>query len=409
MLSVLVGCQQKKYEKSPSAEVVDQLNARDYDAVIARIDPATTDTQQKFYLASAYAGRGMLDVFVLFPLLEMYLFNRPAMEWDDLSEVKDPYRRFLRRLNRRGAGDRQSRQELENEYVQRLRLRHKMDEEFPACPGVPAERIEVFRNEELRIVLIWEQAIRSDENIAYIYPIYPEGEWRQYENGVWRNRSQAETDCSFAYWERLNNRYQYYYALADAGVGRVDQEQDQAAPGGDSAPVQISAARAQNLVMEGLWHTYEAIPFLERLPVVPLAAHDDLTRAINLMMEVRQDPRLRERAEQSVVAWSLVSILSIYRTGFDITRSDTMKEMFCGFSLARVIDFYPVIRTRFRTLLDLYEVSEESSRTRNQLNGYFTQADQFLSESPEHLAEDVRAYQLDQFRDYQLRHCIDGG
>ena len=409
MVTVLAGCQQKKYEKSSASEVVDQLNARNYDAVIASIDPNTTDPQQKFYLASAYAGRGMLDVFVLFPLLEMYLFNRPAMEWDDLSEVKDPYRRFLRRLNRRGAGERQSRQEMEDEYVQRLSIRYGMLDEYPECADVSDEILNTLRASESTNIDIWEHSLRSGHNIGYPQSFYSYEDWHRTEDGGWRNLTQAENACIAVYWERLYKRFEYFRALDSAGIGRIIQQQEQATPEGETSPVELSAGRTQNLVMEGLWHTYEAIPFMERLPLVPVAAHDDLTRAINIMMEVREHPAHRERAEQSVVAWSLVSILSIYRTGFDLSRTDTMKEMFCGFSLPAVIDFYPVIRTRFRTLLRLYEVSEQSSRTRQQLNGYFTQANEFLVDSPEVLSDADRNRLADEFREFQLRHCIDEG
>jgi len=49
----------------------------------------------KFYLASAYAGKGNISIFSLYPALAPHLFNKKFVDWESNTEFRNPYEHFI--------------------------------------------------------------------------------------------------------------------------------------------------------------------------------------------------------------------------------------------------------------------------------------------------------------------------
>lgn len=54
------------------------------------------DMDSRFYLASVYAMKGNIDVYSLFPILKMRLFNAPVIQWSKLKDSRNPYIKHLK-------------------------------------------------------------------------------------------------------------------------------------------------------------------------------------------------------------------------------------------------------------------------------------------------------------------------
>lgn len=386
----LLGACQKQYDRPASSDVVNDLSARRYDAVIGRIDADTTDLQQRFYLASAYAGRSNLDVLALYPLLEMYLFNRPATGWDELSEIKDPYRRFVRRLNRRGRQDDEARASMEAEYVRMLRERYGWDEPAPRSEYCDGEKRDIMIAYESSLIAHWEKELAANRPILSWWELY------------YIQASPGDVgSCYNVFDDRMNNFKVYFSALREAGIGIEVQEEEE-----NGSVVNTPAGKVEQLLMEVLWHTYEAVPFLQRIPTVESTSQGDLSRAIDMMMTLRHDPQLGERAIQSVVAWSVISVLSVYRSAFNLEHSSDLKEMYCGMAVATTLDHYPILVTRLRTLLTLFQESQEAGRHSPQVQDYISTASTYLDGAPAELGPALKGEVLQAFRLKQLENCL---
>jgi hypothetical protein len=387
----LLGCSQKSFEKSTQSEVVDDLNAGNPKAVIQRIDPATASDDEKFYLASAHAMEGKLDVLSVYPLLNMYLFNKAATDWDDLSDVKDPYRKFLNTMDRSAGNTRERRLEIWKQNDDVIRRRFSMDEQIPQCPELYSgnfnqafmDTLLAHYREELRLM---EADPARFETTGIVH------------TSTWSSTNEEEVrECQDAIYEYFEDHAEYHYQRWVFIEGRVRD--------GDVASGE--EPNWQALIMELLWRTYEAVPFLQRIPALSVAEQENVTKALGLMMELRTNRRYRPRVMKSVLYWSTLSILSVYKSGFDLDRVSSMQEMYCGFSMSKPLEHYQVLRQRLKLLHTLYlEAKDDPSSEAQELGRYVEKLNDAMATLPEELTPEEKASYQERFRETQVNNCV---
>lgn len=416
--ALLCGCGEKSYKKTSNSKLVDFLNAGNPNEVISRVHPETTSTNEKYWLASAYAMRGRVDVMNLYPMLEMYLFNRSAWNWDELDDVKDPYRKFLDRASRSDERSIQEREEAFKEFEPRLRSRFRMEADTPTCEEAQSEYstsgsfiLDRQRYSEIlaEYQAALDKAINHPETVDTSSIYFPE---YVYIGNSAANR--AESNCRFHLSEVFNNRIKFYMARYRFISGRTRPINPQ-----DPTTAEINW---ENIAMEILWHTYEAVPFLQRIPVVTIENQFDVSQAIRLMLDLKDNTFYRPRALKSILYWASVSILSIYRAGFNFEQASSMKAMYCSYDMGKTLEYYSVIRERLRTLKAVfieYQKDQLNSprsmteRERNQqreenekIENYLEQVGRGLQNSPETLSVFEEAAIVEGFKEKQLENCI---
>lgn len=80
------------------------LNQGETDAAINAynniLDMEPTNEVAKFELASAYASKSGINIYTLYPLLKMRLFNRPVISWGGDNYSSNPFRKYLEEIER---------------------------------------------------------------------------------------------------------------------------------------------------------------------------------------------------------------------------------------------------------------------------------------------------------------------
>jgi hypothetical protein len=387
----LLGCSQKSFEKSSQSEVVDDLNAGNAKAVIQRIDPAAASDDEKFYLASAHAMEGKLDVLSVYPLLNMYLFNKAATDWGDLSDVKDPYRKFLTTMDRSAGNTRERRLEIWKQNDDVIRRRFRMDEQVPDCPELYDEYFNQGHVDEL--VAKYREQVKLLESDPANYDVmgldFLSLRLERYPQGI--------SDFEIKLFDYFQAHAEYHYQRWAFLEGRVRE----------GAEVNGEEPNWQALIMELLWRTYEAVPFLQRIPALSMAEQESVTKALDLMMELRANRRYRPRVMKSVLYWSTLSILSVYKSGFDLERVSSMQEMYCGFSMSQPLEHYQVLRQRLKLLHTLYlEANNDPSSEAQELGRYVEKLNEALATLPEELTDEEKKSYQERFRETQVNNCV---
>lgn len=425
LLGSLLGCSKKSFNKSSNSKLVDALNSNNPDYVIARIAPDKASHDERYWLASAYALRAKVDVINLYSMLEMFLFNRSAWDWDDLDEVRDPYRTFLTSVNvnqtQEDANSDRRRTVLarSDNY---LRRRFKMDVPLPSCEGVSPASYASISSTYAAIVAQAEYSpgdyFNEEPETYFPEPIFDSSRASTLDpqNDAWK-----EWKCKLSLRERYIDMFRYHrvryrYDLYDSNNETSESE--------DDGLFSLTTESWQNIAMEILWKTYESIPFLQRVPIITQQGQADVTQASDLMLELIQVPAYRQRALKSLLYWNSVSILSLYRTGFDFENSTSVKQMYCHFDPRPVVNSYSILLSRVKTLRRLYDYYKQDRETEERTRRFtatelerrhkddaslaknIARLDRSLQNAPAELDPEVRDTELEKFMNKQVDNCI---
>jgi tetratricopeptide (TPR) repeat protein len=97
---ITVSCGKKGDEEhlADKTKVQILLNSSRYDEAIELIDEQMVndpnDPELRLSLASAYMGKANIDIYSLYPILELKILNKPAVNWDSPS-VENPYKPYI--------------------------------------------------------------------------------------------------------------------------------------------------------------------------------------------------------------------------------------------------------------------------------------------------------------------------
>lgn len=394
----LTSCESTEYKASANqkSEVITDLNTGDADKVINKLKNKNKDDDEIFYLASAYASKGGIDIYSMYPMLELRLFHESAINWGDINTNDNKYFKILSKrpdLDKKTPEDREQIW-AESEHL----LKRKFDIQDPIdCDkyGGLLERCqEMAELVDNRIAEAVEARTIDDFRYEFLYEDYD----NLYEDIVGEQYSQEKYDQYILVMNQMNRMNNDFSFFIERQV-EYEYEKDRFINGSEEGDV--SGSDATLMMMNALWMTYEAIPLLKSLPEISLGDQDYVTLAIEELEKIRKKPKYKVKAHTFIYSLSLFSLLSIYSTSFDFDKVESPADLSCQFKPEALVENYSLLRKRFETILTHAEEAQIDEELKKEL----IQKRAEFDELPEDLTRDQKDEFIKRTRSDQREDC----
>lgn len=403
-LSVLGGCKEKSYEKKSNDNVyiVRSLNESNFETVIANLeDKGKLTTKETFYLASAYAIKGGADIYSLYPIMEVLLFHRKAIDWDSLKNQKNPYVRFLRESKRIESSSEEKYAAWVKFKQDYLKFSNMSEDEIrkPDCKNIVKSSDSLLtqycntylaRHEHMTDQFFKNLHFNNSDNDltwsiqeAYYESVEPIYDFSSKEVNVVELLIQLEKDLednlklkvdflSFkdfpkSTYESQSERVARAYEIMNEleiiheTIGRygektyeLNQKKATFFSGGIPSGTKDSV-KALNFI----WSLYESIPLIQRLPKISLEQQDDITRALELLGKITDDGKYRMKSFQMMTLLMGFSFTSILADSTKLERVSQPMDFPCHMDQEKLVQYHPILHDR---ALFLAEIAEDSGK-----------------------------------------------
>ncbi|MCT4641140.1 MAG: hypothetical protein N4A33_02510 [Bacteriovoracaceae bacterium] len=348
VLFCLYSCEKKEFKAKDNHRtgLLQSLNEGDNDTVISNLENRSqNDNQDKFLLASAYASKGGIDIYAMFPLLEVKLFHEKAINWGSSNDTNKKYTQIL-----------EKRSNNENETPEDREQRWMSSEKFlmekyikvpkPDCSHYEddSDTCEVY----LTSIKEYITELKAKHNIL----TYDHYDYKKldilFNNVLGYEFYGADFSGNWESYNRLANikydvekytEYLYEYEVEKSKFIH---------------PPKIAGAKEEDIpliMMNILWTTYEAIPLLESLPQIPDSNQKYITKSIDELALLAKDPKMKGKASTFLYELSIFSLISIYSSSFDFSKVNSPQDLYCQFKPEKIANNYSIIKKRIDVLL----------------------------------------------------------
>jgi hypothetical protein len=392
----LVACN-KEYKKSDNHNIstIESLNSGDYQSVIDKSSSKKNlSSREKYYLASAYAMSGGVDVFSLYSVIEIQLFHKRALDWSDLSKDKNPYLKFMK--NQEGI-DFEKRQTKKEErwvkYLPKLKIKYGIEErktyeevknyEYCYCSDLT---IEQFNQATTKLDALAAEILAKDISIDEF-----DDAWYDliYNQNPEASNNPAFNTLQNDYWSEVYLSFQKKRYLNPS-----DKSQDA-----------FGDVQWEMLYMNILWNTYEAIPLMKKLPNLSDTQQENVSKSLEEYVNLLKDKEFKDVSLKNLMILSGVSLLSIYKGSFDLDEVSSIQDLYCSFEPVKILDNYGLIRKR---VLFLQEAYEKSGINSEDYEKYKSKLELFKQSLPVDLTEQQKARFLESVDKFKVDSCFNG-
>jgi hypothetical protein len=388
-LFTLIGCESKEYKKNENSnvDVVSELNQGDYKTVISKLEKKSEKTpREKYYLASAIAQKAGVDVFSLYGVLELQLFQKKALDWSELSKDKNPYAKFMKNETK------------EEAKLRRTKRKEKWKKYLP----------HIVEKNDINLTLISFQELHST---------YPDLSEHDYDETVTRlekeyqkiEKDELSQEQKYKSWVKLDEDEH----LSDLSPGSFllaryyhdklkleyieDNYINSTGTGSQAGGVQVG-------LMNFLWNTYESIPMLKKMPSLSNDQQRLVTESMELFQELSKDKEFGNVSLKNTLILGAVSFLSIYKESFDLDDIHAPMDLLCSFDVTKMIDNYGTIRER---VLFLAELTPQLDKD-NKLKNFKAEIENLKYKMPEEIEVERQEKFTDEVENFKLEQCFNG-
>ncbi len=411
MLVTLLSCN-KEYQKSDNGNVttIEKLNQGKYDSIISELgSDSNLSSDKRYYLASAYSQAGNVDVYSLYPVMEIQLFHKNALEWSDLSKEKNPYLKFMKGQegvdqNMRSTKLQKTWEKYEARLKHRMRIGEKasLEEVHKYDSSISQETYDRIDSD---LSKKYEEVIKSDlDRVEDDQEKVTESDLEN-ENSM-KDKIEVFWNYAVQYPDSSSNEnfiaqiigkyYKDLLTLAEIKENFIHPEKKRD---------QFSTVKWEMVYMNVLWNTYEAIPVMKKLPSLSLEQQDNITKALDLYSSLLDSPRYKEVAIKNILVLGSVSLLSIYKDSFDLESVTSIQDLLCWFEPEVLLDNYSLVRKR---LFFLQESLEKSSYRPEDYDSYKNNLEEYKKVIQEDLTEIQRERYIESIDDFKINSCIKG-
>lgn len=396
------GCGRKEYRKDSNnaVETVQQLNKGKPEEVIREFsNRKDLSSRERYYLASAQSQAGGVDVLSLYSILEIQLFHKKALEWNDLSKEKNPYLKFMKAQENVDHEKRQKKREARwKKYEKRILANLEYETEKPSFK-ILEERTKDQKGWGYE--LTEEKYTAADEDFDRISKKINESCYASVED-VWEAFYKAiDEEMNFSdyntYFIGRDQLFNYYIGTTIVENYKKKYLEPEKCIGGD-----FSAVRWEMIYMNLLWNTYEAIPMIKKMPSLTEEQQNYVTDSLENYFILIDTPDFKETSLKNLGVLTGVSLLSYYKGSFDLEEVNDMTDLFCSFDPVHIIDNYSMIRKRLLFLLRVHEKAKSDFKL-GTLKKQIEQANEFL---PEELSPEKKQEYIDRVDEFKVDFCF---
>lgn len=356
VLFVGTSCEEKSFssKNNMKAQILKDLNKSEFNTVINKLESKSAlSIDENYLLASAYAMKGGMSVYSLYPLLEMELFHKRALDWGDLDSQKNPYEKFLIKENVRRASHEEKLEAWESYLSDYKSVKQLTSLEYECLPN---NHVEYCTELKMKLDVIRENIIGNkyeytdDSDYALNDEARKldevEGFMDKQYNLVYSDQDTGDN------WEEQNEKI-----IALDRLGRfykdivvLDYKRDLFFAGEEDKGSADSAK-----MMNFLWSVYESIPIIQRLPKINNLQQDALTTTLEILKENLKKEQNHEKSLKMIVMTLVFSMSSAFADSFELESVNNPFEMGCHMKEDKYISYYPLLRKRVEFLTTLGE------------------------------------------------------
>lgn len=398
LLMTFIACN-KEYKKSDNGnvETVDALNRGSYETVIRKsANKKNLTPRERYYLASAYSSSANVDVYSLYPVMEIQLFHKNALEWSDLSKEKNPYLKFLK--NQEGIdyeNRNKKREDRWKKYLPQIMKKHGILEAKPSLMDIkndpeypnPDATLEEYNLADAHYKALAEKFPTQDHTVdtfnnAWYEAVDKENEEKKFD----------QTNTSYF----LKDYYEGNILLSLLKKQYLNPDQNQPLTGN---------IQWEMLYMNILWNTYEAIPIMKKMPKLSSEQQQQVTLALNEYLILLKDKEFKDVSLKNILILSGVSLLSIYSNSFDLEEVDSIQDLYCSFEPNILLDNYTLIRKR---ILFLEEAYKHSGLNAEEYEKYKAHIEAYKNSVPEEITVEQRNHFVEGVDKFKVDSCFNG-
>jgi hypothetical protein len=386
LLVTLIGCETKEYKKNQNSnvDVVSDLNQGNSEKVIDKLQAKESLTsRERSYLASALSQKGGVDVYSLYPVLEMQLFRKNALEWSDLAKDKNPYMKFMKNIE--NVDEKALLKKREARWEKNLKRKgpELIKPSLESFEGTKS--VEEYEANDIVYKKKYEEIMQSPLNAKE-----REAMWDRFIDSILLTRNLPIKEYEhLIYYKNLseNETRKQAYLHPEKKVSDFK-----------------SNIGWEILYMNLLWSTYEAISIMKQLPILEANQQDAISASLAEYKKLTHDAEFEKVAVKNIMVLTGVSLLSIYKSSFALDEIKSMQDMLCTFEPNVIIENYQLIRNR---VIFLAEVINESSMNK-ELKEYKGRIDELKAKLPENLTHEEETTHVKKVEDYQEEKCFQG-
>lgn len=378
----LVGCDSKSYKKSenPNFDYIENLNQGESERIIGSLSHKEHLTpRESYYLGSALSHKAGVNVFSLYSILEMQLFRKSALDWSDLSKDKNPYLKFMK--SQEDIDYKKLHEKREKRWEKNLPKILKRRNISTKKPGYEDE-VRTYTSEEYQKI---DELLKGFYDVAMKFPAVTSRRLQKFNQLLY-------SQTTFYFGHRL---YTYYYDQ----IRLETLKENYIYP--EKRPLGLFGSSTWSVVfMNLLWNTYEAIPIIKKIPDLDQGQQDIITQALESYRSIITDRKFKVVTGRNIGILTGVSVLSIYKSSFDIEQVNNMEDLLCSFEPQYLLDHYSLIRKR---IIFLTEAFRESGGI--DFGPYKASSDELEVSLPEALEpQDVAEY-LQEIEEFKMNSC----
>jgi hypothetical protein len=391
-----VACK-KEYKKSENGnvEIVSDLNEGNYQAVIDKSSRKEILTpREKYYLASAHAMSGGIDVYSLYSVMEIQLFHKKALDWSSLSQEKNPYLKFMKNQEGIDFEERQKKREerwekllpkikQKNGFNEKTGFEDLRADEYCNCPDLAKEQ---YDDAVTKLDKIYLDFIKKDVSLDEVDDLWYKLIFEQYQDEL---SNIAFSHLQNAYFDKV-----FLHLKKQNYLNPKDKSQDA-----------FGDVQWEMLYMNILWNTYEAIPLMKKLPNLSQLQQAQVTLSMNQYLGLINEPEFKEVSLRNLMILTGVSLLSLYKASFDLEEVDSIQDLYCSFDPMAILDNYGLIRKRILFIQEAYEKAGLDSKDYLK---YKKQIESFKELIPLELTTEQRERYIDSVDNFKVDSCFNG-
>ncbi|MBF0298102.1 MAG: hypothetical protein HQK51_05240 [Oligoflexia bacterium] len=339
----------KKQDESPSSseflnaqkmKIIAAINSKDSDQALKLIselnEEQQLDNEIKYLKAEVYAIKANIDVYSLFPIIKLKLFEFALTEWNDIRKYSEK--------QRAGLGD------IVGANLTDERL-DQLSEEMERIKKLPPGEV-TFTVADVKYHLYANRY--CDLTFRYNSPLFIEEDysWSYYE-AIVNSEEECKEKASKLPHIITKEPGSLYFAQERVKYNAIDLINNKI--------TKTYKRRSQEQYIQIIWAVYDSMPIINSSPLLSSENRNFVLDSLKLLKEVKtqlpNEDRIGKDARQHMILLSGFIIIEAIKSSIDFNKVEKPSDIICNIIPINVVANYPQSILAARYLL---EISQET-------------------------------------------------
>lgn len=346
------------------------------------------DKEYTYYLAQAYSQKANIDIYTLFPLVKMQVFDLAISEWQQAKEYE---KRQSDSVSLALIGDNEERKKLGSEEALLLQL----------------QKINHIKEEEFTL----------DKEVEYLYchstsydfqgNQIPESDQCYFNLKLTTEHEDLKDfTLSLQQWQRLQPQqsFEQYFETIEANQFKRNFLEYVK----NEIPEKMNKIKQNNYIqkyIKALYSLFDSIPILKTIPIVEKQGMEYIFKSIDTLKLVLDNEGSNERLKNnSLRQLGLLGgylIAYTFKSSIDMDSIRNPIDLVCKLNPAKVIENYPFLLAGIRTTLDVTIHTDFYEKNKNNID----KAQEYLKLLPKEITDEHKEKYIDDIEDFKSDNC----